>query len=454
MLHQRKPFLKVLKEVIQTNLRSMWLITPNVASDLIERYGNVLNDPKSFMQMAREKPEPKASDDDYITQSSFASQFTAETGFNLIGNYQLRTGQVPEDSVCVLSVTGVLMKYDSCGAYGTSSIAELINKATSNPNIVGIILELDTPGGNVAGVRLAADAVNKAKLIKPVVAWISDGVCASGGYWIASQCSEIISSHDTNIIGSIGVMIGLRDDRQMKESLGVKDIVVYADGSEEKNLEFRQAIEGDFTGLKAKMLNPVRKQFVAAVKSGRGDKLKKTAESNPLKGGIYGDKSSVDIGLVDSIGDLQAAANSVIRQAKTMKKNSSNTAKSSTNTDEQMKMKLTVGKHDSLIAIMGLKPEAGQTEFEVDAADFHTAQQQATANQLAAITGSIEQVTAAVQTLTETSSTSAQSITALQDEVKTIGEAAGVIQKSQEEKGSQNTGGKETTKGRLYINRN
>jgi protease IV len=438
----------VLKEVIQTNSRSLWLITPHAAGDLFERYGSAINDPKALIALSQEKPVYGESEDDRIANSSLGLEILADSGHSLVGPYAVRSGNVPERGIAIIPVEGVLMKYDSCGSYGTQSMADMITRAANHPNVIGIIAEMDTPGGNVAGVRLMADAINEARKKKPVVAFVNDGMCASGGYWLASQCDEIISSHSTNIIGSIGVMIGFRDTRKRDEALGIQDIVVYADGSEEKHGEFRSAMEGDFTGLKLKMLNPIREAFKSAVTSGRGGKLK-TDLIDPLKGAIFGDETSIKLGLVDSIGDLQAAVAAVSRRAKDF---SNNKNKSTHQSKSSMKMKLTVGKHDSLITALGLKATEGQTEFEVDAVELIAAQDKGRAEAIASAISSIEKLTETVRTLASTVKTTGESITAIQEEVKTLGDGSGIIRKPKAETGD-GGGNTDKPKGKLFLGR-
>lgn len=458
----------MLKEALQTNTRSAWLISPHAAGDLIDRWGAMLSTP-DLIQRASEKPEPSEKEDQQILSNTLIKGIVAGTGYNLVGTYQLRYGKVPENSIAVIPVEGVLMKYDSCGYYGTQSIAEMISAAAANSNVIGTIAMFDSPGGNVAGVRKASDAIVAAREKKPIIAFVDDGDCASGAYWLASQCHEIISSHETNTIGSIGVMIGIRDSRKRDKALGIEDILIYADGSENKHSEFRIAMDGDVSLVKQKMLNPIREQFVTAIKSNRGSKIK-TSPEDPFLGGIFGDSTSIKLGLVDSIGDFLAAVRAVDRRASlfSKSKHSPSNKPNSLNPDE-MKIKLIVGKHDALISAMGLKAADGQTEFEVDAADVMAAQQKANADHFSAFTKSISDVVGSVKTLSDSVkavsdsvkttsdnlATATQSITDLKTEVSTLAEGAGIVRKSKAEKGS----GAETDdddkrpKGRLFVKR-
>ncbi len=103
---------------------------------------------------------------------------------------------------------------DIGGLFGTSSVtygydvkSQLID-AADNGNYKGIIFEIDSPGGTIAGSNAISDGVAyyREKTGNPVVAFCS-GVCASGSYWAAAAADYIVA--DTgSLTGSIGVIFG------------------------------------------------------------------------------------------------------------------------------------------------------------------------------------------------------------------------------------------------------
>ncbi len=80
--------------------------------------------------------------------------------------------------------------------------------AASNPNIAAIVLQIDSPGGEVSGTQQLADVIKSVQ--KPVVAFV-DGMMASAALWIGSAADEIIASTPQDIIGSIGTMMSFGD---------------------------------------------------------------------------------------------------------------------------------------------------------------------------------------------------------------------------------------------------
>ena len=113
------------------------------------------------------------------------------------------------DGVAVIKVSGPLFRYANlmtriCGATSYELLAQDFNKAVQNPNIKGILLDIDSPGGEVNGCSELSDMIYQARGTKPIIAYAS-GACCSGAYWIASACDKILAA-DTAILGSIGVV--------------------------------------------------------------------------------------------------------------------------------------------------------------------------------------------------------------------------------------------------------
>jgi capsid assembly protease len=101
------------------------------------------------------------------------------------------------------------------------NLAVDLKKATDDRLVSGILLNIDSPGGQVNGIQEFADQVREAGAIKPVVAYI-DGNGASGAYWIASAANSIVVN-DSSMVGSIGVVANIRDNRAAQERQGVKN---------------------------------------------------------------------------------------------------------------------------------------------------------------------------------------------------------------------------------------
>ena len=129
-------------------------------------------------------------------------------------------------SVAVFDIQGPLFRRSDMFTNISSSttvenMALDLQKAADNSLITAILLNIDSPGGQVNGIQEFADQVREVAAIKPVVAYI-DGIGASGAYWIASAANSIVIN-DSSLVGSIGVVANIRDNRAAQEKQGVKN---------------------------------------------------------------------------------------------------------------------------------------------------------------------------------------------------------------------------------------
>jgi ClpP class serine protease len=206
----------------------------------------------------------------------------------------------PKGSVAVLSIQDAIMKYDYCGALGTVSLCSILADAEASDNIVGILLDMDTPGGEVYGTKNLADMV--ANCTKPVIAHINDGYCASAGMYIAAGAKRILMAQPTDQIGSIGVYTTLIDSRGAYEKVGYKLLTIYSPTSTEKNLAWREAMdEGKVERMEAELAF-LDKIFMDTVKAGRPN-----VKEDALKGGMFFTDEAIAMGLCDGYATQQEA---------------------------------------------------------------------------------------------------------------------------------------------------
>lgn len=113
------------------------------------------------------------------------------------------------DGIAVIKMSGPLFRYANlmtrvCGATSYELLLQDFNKALQASDVKAILLDIDSPGGEVNGCSEVADMIFKSRGVKPVIAYAS-GSCCSGAYWIASACDKILAA-DTAVLGSIGVV--------------------------------------------------------------------------------------------------------------------------------------------------------------------------------------------------------------------------------------------------------
>lgn len=226
--------------------------------------------------------------------------------------------KAPAGSIAVTPVKGVLMKDNYCGAPGQQTLSQWMHEADENPNVIGHILDTDTPGGSANGNMDFDNSVKS--LNKPVVAFVN-GMCASAGVWSVSGAKHIMAANSLCQVGSIGTYQTIQDWTGYDAANGIKEMDVYATASTKKNIEYRQAQEFLATDGKKGSLDPLIAQidvfnnaFMDAVQRNRyGKSLNK---DKTLNGQFMFAQDAIDCGLIDSIGSFAQAINKVNQLSK------------------------------------------------------------------------------------------------------------------------------------------
>jgi signal peptide peptidase SppA len=196
-----------------------------------------------------------------------------------------------DKSIAVIPLVGDLMKSrSSMGGTSTVQVRRDIRTAVRNPDVSGILLAIDSPGGTVSGTADLGAEIKAARRTKPVFAQIED-TGASAAYWIASQASRVYASSGTTIAGSIGTVLAVT-----KEASG--KVQVFTSGPLK-----RPGADGTLTDEQASYLqglvNGWQSQFDAAVKSGRRLTDKQLASVN--SGAVFLANTALELKLIDGI---------------------------------------------------------------------------------------------------------------------------------------------------------
>jgi ClpP class serine protease len=253
-------------------------------------------------------------------------------------------------NVSVITIKGAMTKDDQeCGPAGMATMTNWLNQADNNPSVDVHAIKFDTPGGTVVGTQEFGDAIKACK--KPVIAFVDDQ-CCSGGYWLASQCAEIIANNNYAQVGSIGVMMTFPDVQPHYESLGVKFHTIKAPQSSEKNKTIEDLRAGNYEQYKNEVLAPLCANFISIVKDGRSG-----VEESQLKGAVYFAHSVVG-SLVDSIGNFdyalsRAAALAEKQSADISNTNASESTLDATATTETVEQKPTIEMKKTINKVAG-----------------------------------------------------------------------------------------------------
>ncbi|MFZ4414982.1 MAG: S49 family peptidase, partial [Bacteroidales bacterium] len=211
------------------------------------------------------------------------------------------------NSFAVIPVNGAITLMDQrCGPEGTKTKAQYLADAGRNPNIDGVILSIDSPGGEAHAMFDFTNAILefKNKYNKPIVAHVGT-MAASAAFGIAAVCDKIICSDTHTLVGSIGTYITIIDQVKSLEASGIFIKEIYAADSGNKNIEFKSALAGDDQPM-LNMLKSFNDRFISIVKSGRSDVVV-SEKTNAFSGITFFAEDAIKINLIDGIGNLQTA---------------------------------------------------------------------------------------------------------------------------------------------------
>ncbi len=184
----------------------------------------------------------------------------------------------------------------------SKDIIEWLDTLKKDPNVIGIIIRLDSPGGAVAPSQEIYEAVKQADHVKPVIASMGS-IAASGAYYISVGARAIVANPGT-ITGSIGVIAKLISFEKILKKIGIKDETITSGKFKDTGSPFRTMSQEEKRYIQ-NVVNDLYNQFVEAVASGRKmdkEKVKKLAD-----GRVYTGKQAKELGLVDYLGNLDYA---------------------------------------------------------------------------------------------------------------------------------------------------
>lgn len=201
-------------------------------------------------------------------------------------------------SIARVVMRGTLMKgQSSFGGTSTVQLRRDIRQAANDPNVSGILLDIDSPGGTVAGTADLAAEVKSARRRKPVWAHIDD-LGASAAYWVASQADQVFANDKTALVGSIGTLMTVYDFSAQAEKEGVKALV-FATGPLKGAGSPGTQIDESQRAYFQKLVDGSQASFDAAVRSGRGMNASQLASVRT--GGVFSASEALDLKLIDGI---------------------------------------------------------------------------------------------------------------------------------------------------------
>lgn len=224
---------------------------------------------------------------------------------------QRKSYGVTKDGFAVISIVGPLVKRAS-GSFlsgGPTTYGEIENEfmdAATDPDIKGILLDMDSPGGEVGGLFELADMIHGQRGAKPIYAVANDD-CYSAAYAIASAAERIYITRAGGV-GSIGVIAMHCDQSALDAGVGLKYTAIFA-GARKKDFNPHEPLSEAATAALQAEIDRLYGLFSSMVARNRKLSMEQVAST---EAGLFFGQNALAAGLADFEGTLEDAARDML----------------------------------------------------------------------------------------------------------------------------------------------
>lgn len=208
-------------------------------------------------------------------------------------------------SVAVLPLFGILanrmnMLIESSGGTSMESFGRIFDGAVNDPNIGAIVLDIDSPGGTVAGTPELSDKIFAARSVKPIYA-VANADATSGAYWLGTSAIRMYAT-PSGMVGSVGVLRVHEDHSKALAEEGVTLTIVRAGRYKAEGNSYEPLSEETRDHWQAQS-NEDYDMFIDALARNRGTR-KRQVHSDFGEGRVFSAKDAASRGMIDGIKTL------------------------------------------------------------------------------------------------------------------------------------------------------
>ncbi len=235
---------------------------------------------------------------------------TAILSASLYPDLKQGIGATEKEHTAVIDIEGAIGEHE--GGVSAKHIIEGLQNALKDKNTVGVILNLNSPGGSPVQSATVYDEIRRQKQLHPNIPIYSvvGDLCASGGYYIAAASDKIYVS-PASLIGSIGVIMNGFGFNNTLDKLGIERRLLTA-GEHKALLDPFSPLKIDEQKHMQTLLDQVHRQFIDAVRAGRGGRIQDSDAGQVYSGLIWTGEQSIKIGLADDFGSVESVARDIL----------------------------------------------------------------------------------------------------------------------------------------------
>lgn len=199
------------------------------------------------------------------------------------------------DKVGVLPIEGLITD--------SFKINQQIDEFAEDSSIVAVVVRINSPGGSVGAAQEIYDAILELKKKKKVVVSMGS-IAASGGLLIACAGDKIVANPGT-ITGSISAIMQFANLEELMKKVGVKSSVVKSGPYKDIGSPMREMTPEE-QAIVQELVDDIYNQFIDVIVRNR--KLTREQVAAIADGRVFSGRKAKDYGLVDQLGNMDAAA--------------------------------------------------------------------------------------------------------------------------------------------------
>ncbi|AXE36692.1 S49 family peptidase [Chromobacterium phragmitis] len=223
-----------------------------------------------------------------------------------------KAGGLSGGHTAVIELDGAITSESDTG----NKMIKALDQAFRDSGTKGVIIDANSPGGSPVLSGMVYDEIRRLKKLHanvPVYVVVSE-VCASGCYYIAAAADKIYVDK-ASIVGSIGVLSDGFGFTGAMEKLGIDRRLKTAGENKAMGDPF-SPVNPKHDAIRQQLLDDIHAQFIQAVETGRGQRLKKDPQL--FSGMVWLGEKAVPLGLADGYGTVASVARDVVKADKTV----------------------------------------------------------------------------------------------------------------------------------------
>ena len=234
--------------------------------------------------------------------------------------WSLGAGDENDPKVVRIKLNGVIASsthrggiFDEVNPYSAQAVLDRVHAAEADDDVVGIMLEINSPGGEVTMSDILFDAImrfRKSDTNRFVYALVGD-MAASGGYYVAAAANKIMA-HPTSWTGSIGVIVPNYNAYELASKVGIASVPITS-GENKNMLDMFQPTNAAHTAIIKRAVDQAYDRFLEVIEKGRGMERKDILPY--ADGRILTAKDALEAKLIDAIGYEEDAYRAICEMA-------------------------------------------------------------------------------------------------------------------------------------------